>query len=1111
MGIKINYVIIMLVLSLFGKIALSQENFASNISKSISEDGKLLITYDVASQDGAKSFSVILLLTYEGKQIEAKSAYGDIGSNISPGKEKAIVWYYEDDFKGDIQNVVVDVFAYKENEPRAVFQIGSISNNGYAPCKVEFVNNSSYANEYQWDFGDPSSGGENVSFEKDPSHVYKTGGIYSIALTSRNTQLNLENKYYQSIEIKTHDPVVADFKIEGNNQIPTAKVDFINTSVNADTYHWNFGDPFCNPGKNESDKENPRHKYKEAGTFTVTLTAKNNFSKLSDTTTKEVIVGQQKIAEAKFIYNKSSETAPSTVVFKNTSVNAAKYEWDFDDPDSGAKNSSDEANPAHVYAKPGSYEVELSAWASGERKPNKYSEIITISELPKPPEAAFSITNNNVLGPATIIFKNNSVNAEKYEWDFGDPESGDENISQEISPTHTYKNPGSYKVVLTASRSGFTKESTATDYVVIKGGTKSEAETETEEKPVSEGSPVAGFDIETDNNTAPATVSFKNNSSDADIWEWDFGDPDSGRNTSSEANPVHKYEKPGEYNVQLKVTNKSSGLTNTFSRVVTVSPPAIVPVAGFVIRNNNSIAPARVSFVNDSENATGYSWNFGDPDSGGSNTSARENPEHIYEKAGEYKVVLEAVNEESGRKDITEKTIFVEKPLKPPVANFEIELSDNYVPANAGFENLSVNADTYKWNFGDFDSGNNESSEKMPNHNYTVPGNYIVTLEAINSETGESHKVSKEITLISSFSTFVKHADLKGSPENACSAVPSSDDEYLIVTGLPGKDSHVMKIDNDGKAVDHKKLDYRAYNIVPLGGDEFMMVGVNEDGKMLVQLLESDLDTGDPVLFMQNKNYSTEFGTPKIALSKTNEIGIVANILNDRYPVDIMFQKTDNSGKIIPLTNRTFKYVGKKMATDIIQTDDGGFAVTGYWQENDDSPMMILFGKIDRKGHGEMQLISSEMNIMGCDIEESYQGGYAVLRAKENVENKDLYEISFILISSSGGPTDCANMLPCSIKKEDIFKYKPSMIKMEDGYVVATHAFNGVDYDIILFWIDKTGEELIKYENLSLEGDQFVMDLIRSSDGGYLITGTQKLNNKQEALIIKTDPFGKLN
>jgi PKD repeat protein len=1029
MRLIFNHVALVLILSLVGKIALSQENFASNVSKSISDDGKLLITYDITSAEDIKSFSVVLLLTYEGKQVKASTAYGDIGPNISPGKEKAIVWYYEDDFEGDIKNVNVDIFAYKENEPRAVFQIASLGNKGYAPCKVDFVNSSSFANEYQWNFGDPSSVGENISFEKDPSHIYKKGGIYSIALTARNTRLNLENTYYQSIEIKTHDPVIADFKIEGNNQMPPAKVDFVNSSVNADTYQWNFGDPSSGSRKNESDKENPKYKYKNPGTYNVRLIVRNNFSGLSDTVTKDVIVGQQQIAEAKYIYTMSSETAPSTVVFKNTSVNASRFEWDFDDPDSGSKNSSEEADPAHLYSSPGNYEVELSAWAEGQKKPVRYKEVITISELPKPPDAVFSIKNNNVLGPATIIFENNSVNAEKYEWDFGDPDSGSENISGKTNPVHTYKKAGRYKVVLTASRQGFTKESTAIDYVVIKGSTEPAVR------------PTAGFNEETDKLTAPA----------------------------------------------------------------------ISPVAEFTVRNNNATAPAKVLFSNSSVNATGYSWNFGDPASGNLNSSAEKEPEHIYEKAGQYTVTLEVANEESGQKSTSERTVVVGKPPEPPVAEFEVILENDNVPVNAGFKNLSVNADAYKWNFGDFDSENNESSEVAPTHYYKVPGNYIITLEAVNSPTGERHKVTKEIKLVSSYSTFVQSDDLRGNPENAYSAV-SLNEDYLIITGYRGRESEILKINNSGKVIKSEKLEYQAYNIVPLSsGEEFMIVGINKEGKMLVQLLGSSLKKGDHVIFMQNKNYATDLASPKIAFGRTNEIGVVANMLNDRYPVDIMFQKTDNRGRIIPLVDRTFKYVGKKMATDIIPTGDGGFALTGYWQENENSSMMILFGKIDRRGHGEMKLISSEMNILGCDIKESYQGGYAVLRAKENVENRDIYEISFILISSDGGPTECANMLPCPVKKEDIFKYKPSMIKIEDGYVVASHAYNGVDYDISLFWIDQTGEVLIKYENITMEGDQFVMDLIRASDGGYLITGTQKKNNKQQAIILKTDPFGKLN
>ena len=86
----LHQIFFLLLIVFFSNSAFSQENFASNISKSVSDGEKLLITYDLVPGDNSKSFSVILLLTYQGQQVEASSAYGDIGSNISPGKEKAI-------------------------------------------------------------------------------------------------------------------------------------------------------------------------------------------------------------------------------------------------------------------------------------------------------------------------------------------------------------------------------------------------------------------------------------------------------------------------------------------------------------------------------------------------------------------------------------------------------------------------------------------------------------------------------------------------------------------------------------------------------------------------------------------------------------------------------------------------------------------------------------------------------------------------------------------------------------------------------------------------------------------------------------------------------------
>lgn len=1036
---------ILLLLVLFGShVAFSQNNFASNVTKTIDDD-RLLVTYDIITPDGGGSFNVVLFVTSQGVQVKTSSAYGDLGTNVSAGREKAVVWYYADDFDGDITKVNVEVFAYKENEPQAIFRFGSISNNGYAPCEVSFINSSVYANEFQWHFGDPSSGAANISFEREPKHVFEKGGVYSIALTARNTQLNLESVYYQSIEIKQYDDVVANFEIQGNNQLPPATVVFKNTSVNADSYEWNFGDS-SGGKKNRSVKKDEKYKYKKPGVYKVELTVKNNFSGIKNTVTKEVIVEQQMVAKAGFIFTKSSETAPSNVIFKNTSENADRFEWDFGDKSSGKRNSSDEAEPVHLFESAGKYKVQLSVWSKGMKKPNVYSEVITIEDLPKPPEALFAADKNNVIGPATIIFTNNSQNAEQFSWNFGDPESGNDNTSKKKNPSHTFKKPGRYEVVLTASSPGFSRSSTASEWIVITGASETVI------------SPVAGFKIENNNSPAPAIIKFSDNSSNADSFEWSFGDSGSDDNSSNLKNPVHVYSIAGKYEVTLSVKNEKSGETDRFKDFV---------------------------FITESAEPKEKTAEIPEP-------PAPPSPPPPAPPSPPLPPPLPPA------------------PAPPPVADFEIVKKGETVPVSVDFKNLSLNADTYKWNFGDFDSDDNESSLAAPNHNYDSPGNYKISLEAVNSKTGEVHKVTKDISLKSSYSTFMKTDDLGKDGEIALSLLGLRNNEYFTVV-KEGRGSSVLKLDSKGKITDRKRIGFQVFDITDIdAAGKFMMVGVEGD-LLQVSELDSKLKEGSPVSFQQNKNFKTDFGFPKLAVAANDEIGVFANILDDRYPVDFLFQKTDRSGKIIPISDRTFKYVGNKMFTGMTPTSDGGFAVTGYWQEKNKSLYLILFGKIDRKGHGEIQLISSDANILGYDIENSYQGGYAILRAEEIRANNNLYEVSFTLVDKNGGPTDCANLLPCSIKKEDILKYRPVMIKTENGYAIASHNFNGVDYDIVLYWIDRTGYNLERYETISLPGDQFVMDFMKTEDGGYLIAGQHAEKGKNKALIIKTDPWGKIN
>jgi len=90
-------------------------NYAANVKTEITED-QMLITYDAVAVDGIPFYDVTLIITYNGEKVQTNSMYGDLGGRIAPGTEKSGVWYYKNDFRSDIQKVIVTVFAHKPLE-----------------------------------------------------------------------------------------------------------------------------------------------------------------------------------------------------------------------------------------------------------------------------------------------------------------------------------------------------------------------------------------------------------------------------------------------------------------------------------------------------------------------------------------------------------------------------------------------------------------------------------------------------------------------------------------------------------------------------------------------------------------------------------------------------------------------------------------------------------------------------------------------------------------------------------------------------------------------------------------------------------------------------------
>jgi gliding motility-associated-like protein len=219
-------------------------------------------------------------------------------------------------------------------------------------------------------------------------------------------------------------------------------------------------------------------------------------------------------------------------------------------------------------------------------------------------------------------------------------------------------------------------------------------------------------------------------------WEWDFDDG----TTATLQNPVHIFNAPGSYNVELRVTS-SNGCTNTAVQNIVVEP---VPVADFTFVNvceGDANTFTDNSSITIGSNIVSYDWNYGD----GSAPGVGPNTTHTYGAFGYYNVTLTVVSDAGCADDYT-RTVFVNP---NPVADFEIisACEDSLVLASTA-STVAGSLDyiqTHAWEFGDPQSGAaNFSSFRNPSHVYQNAGPYQVTL-AVTTQNGCTDVVQREV------------------------------------------------------------------------------------------------------------------------------------------------------------------------------------------------------------------------------------------------------------------------------------------------------------------------------------------------------------------------------
>jgi PKD repeat protein len=225
---------------------------------------------------------------------------------------------------------------------------------------------------------------------------------------------------------------IADFLVNKVSGTVPLTVNFTNSSTNATSFLWDFGNG------QTSTLLNPSITYNSVGIYTVSLTGSNSNASNTIIKTNLITVSPVPVPTpvADFLANKVSGTVPLTVNFTNTSTNSTSFLWDF-----GNGQSSTLQNPSITYNTAGTYTVTLIATGEGGNNTIIKTNLITISPAPvtPPPVSSFS------LGNISVSFKNTSTGATSYKWNFGDGI-----ISTVASPTHIYSKPGTYIVTLTS-------------------------------------------------------------------------------------------------------------------------------------------------------------------------------------------------------------------------------------------------------------------------------------------------------------------------------------------------------------------------------------------------------------------------------------------------------------------------------------------------------------------------------------------------------------------------------------------------------------------------------------------------------------------------------------